>query len=202
VRTDDPATNGCPSDRDRDGIYDDNDACPVVEGVKTDDPKTNGCPSDRDKDGILDTLDACPEVPGGPNADPKKNGCPLAFVKDDQIQITEQIQFRFGSSDLDPVSDRVLLAVLNVMTTHVDIKMIRIEGHTDNKGAAAFNKRLSAARATAVANWLVKHGVDRSHVASAGFGPDRPIDTNTTDAGRAVNRRVEFHIEGEGKPKP
>ena len=202
VPTDDPATSGCPSDRDRDGIYDDDDACPVVEGVKTDDPKTNGCPSDRDKDGILDTLDACPDVPGGPNPDPKKNGCPLAFVKDDQIQITEQIQFRFGLSDLDPVSDRVLLAVLNVMTTHADIKMIRIEGHTDNKGAAALNKRLSAARATAVVNWLVKHGIDRSHLASAGFGPDRPIDTNTTDAGRAINRRVEFHIEGEGKPKP
>jgi outer membrane protein OmpA-like peptidoglycan-associated protein len=74
-----------------------------------------------------------------------------------------------------------------------------IEGHTDNKGTAELNKRLSNARAAAVADWLVKHGIDRSHLTSQGFGFDRPIDT---DEGRANNRRVEFHIEGEGKPKP
>ena len=202
VHTDDPKTNGCPSDRDHDGVYDDGDACPDVAGVHTDDPKTNGCPSDHDKDGIPDTLDACPEIAGPANPDPKKNGCPLAFVKGDQIQITEQIQFRFGLADLDPVSDTVLLAVLNVMQTHVDIKLIKIEGHTDSKGSDALNKRLSTARAAAVAAWLVKHGVDRSHLVVVGFGPDKPIDTNATDVGRANNRRVEFHIEGEGKPKP
>ena len=202
VRTDDPKTNGCPSDRDKDGIYDAVDACPDVPGIKTDDPKTNGCPSDRDKDGIVDTLDACPDVPGQPNPDPKKNGCPLAFVKDNQIQITEQIKFRFGLADLDPVSDPVLDAVLKVMQSHTDIAKIRIEGHTDNKGTAALNKNLSNARAAAVANWLVKHGIDKSHLTSIGHGLDHPIDTNDTDAGRANNRRVEFHIEGEGKPKP
>jgi len=198
----DPMTNGCPSDRDHDGIYDDSDACPDAAGEKTDDPKTNGCPSDRDKDGIPDTLDACPDLAGPANADPKKNGCPLAFVKDDQIQITEQVQFRFGLADLDPVSDRVLLAVLNVMKAHLEIKMVKIEGHTDNKGSATLNKKLSGARAAAVANWLVKHGVERSHLAPAGFGSDKPIDTNATDAGRAINRRVEFHIEGGVKATP
>jgi OOP family OmpA-OmpF porin len=88
------------------------------------------------------------------------------------------------------------------MQAHTDIPKIRIEGHTDNRGAAALNKRLSDARAAAVATWLVKHGIERSHLTSIGFGMDRPIDTNDTDAGRANNRRVEFHIEGEGQPKP
>ncbi|MEO6599089.1 MAG: OmpA family protein, partial [Polyangiaceae bacterium] len=202
IKTDDPKTNGCPSDRDKDGIYDTVDACPDVPGIKTDDPKTNGCPSDRDKDSIVDTLDACPDVPGPANSDPKKNGCPLAFVQDNQIRITEQIKFRFGLAELDPVSDTVLGAVLKVMQEHTDIAKIRVEGHTDNKGAAALNKKLSNARAAAVANWLVKHGIDRSHLTSIGFGFDKPIDTNDTDEGRANNRRVEFHIEGEGKPKP
>ena len=202
IRTDDPKTNGCPSDRDHDTIIDVEDACPDVPGIRTSDPKTNGCPSDRDHDGIPDTVDACPDVPGPANPDPKKNGCPLAFVKDNQIQITEQIKFRFGLADLDPVSDPILDAVFQVMQAHTDIPKIRVEGHTDNRGTAELNKRLSDARAAAVVGWLVKHGIDRSHLTSQGFGFDRPIDTNDTDAGRANNRRVEFHITGEGKPKP
>ena len=202
VRTNDPKTNGCPSDRDGDGIPDAQDACPDVPGVRTDDPRTNGCPSDRDHDGIPDTLDACPDVAGPADPDPKKNGCPLAFVKDKQIQITEQIRFRFGLADLDPVSDPVLDAVLRVMMAHTEVTKIRIEGHTDDRGTAHLNAKLSDARAAAVATWLVRHGVDRSHLTSIGFGSSRPIDTNDTDAGRANNRRVEFHIEGEGKLKP
>jgi outer membrane protein OmpA-like peptidoglycan-associated protein len=63
-------------DRDGDGIFDDEDACPDVKGVKTDDPKTNGCPPDRDGDGILDDDDACPDVKGVKTDDPKTNGCP------------------------------------------------------------------------------------------------------------------------------
>lgn len=207
IHTDDPKTDGCPSDRDHDGVFDSSascppaDACPDVPGVKTDDPRTNGCPSDRDHDGIADTLDACPDLAGRANADPKKNGCPLAFLKDDQIKITEQVQFRFGLAELDPVSDSILGAVLDVMRANAGIKMVEVEGHTDNKGSAALNKKLSNARAAAVADWLVKHGIERSHLALAGFGADKPIDTNETEAGRANNRRVEFHIDGEPKPK-
>jgi outer membrane protein OmpA-like peptidoglycan-associated protein len=201
VRTADPKTNGCPSDRDKDAVLDGDDACPDMPGVKTDDPKTNGCPSDRDKDNVLDSADACPDEPGSPNQDPKKNGCPTAYVKGNEIQITEQIKFRYGKGQVDPVSDSTLEAVRKVVQEHSGIPKIRIEGHTDNRGSAELNKRLSEERAAAVANWLVKHGVDRKKVSTAGFGFDRPIDTNDTEEGRANNRRVEFHIEGEGAPK-
>jgi OOP family OmpA-OmpF porin len=64
------------SDRDGDGVFDNEDACPDVAGVHTNDPKTNGCPPDRDGDGILDQNDACPDVPGIKTDDPKTNGCP------------------------------------------------------------------------------------------------------------------------------
>jgi OOP family OmpA-OmpF porin len=65
-------------DRDADGVFDDEDACPDVAGVRTSDPKTNGCPAraDRDGDGIADDQDACPDTPGVPSDDPKRNGCP------------------------------------------------------------------------------------------------------------------------------
>ncbi len=64
-------------DRDRDGVFDDEDACPDVPGIRTDDPRTNGCPrGDRDRDGIFDDEDACPDVPGVRTNDPKTSGCP------------------------------------------------------------------------------------------------------------------------------
>jgi outer membrane protein OmpA-like peptidoglycan-associated protein len=75
-----------PSDRDKDGIIDDLDACPDVPGEPNDDPAKNGCPpSDRDGDGIFDDDDACPDEPGPANADPEKNGCPLRDRDGDTI---------------------------------------------------------------------------------------------------------------------
>jgi OmpA-OmpF porin, OOP family len=197
VKTDDPKTNGCPPDRDHDGILDADDACPDVPGVKTSDPKTNGCPPDpdRDKDGIPNEQDACPDTPGPKNADPKKNGCPEAAIVGKQIVILEQVKFATGSAKILPASDTVLTAVLDVLTQHPDIKHLRIEGHTDNVGAAAMNKALSTRRAASVVAWLVQHGVDGSRLSSEGFGMERPIDSNTTPEGRQNNRRVELHID-------
>ena len=199
IKTEDPKTNGCPPDRDRDGVLDDVDACPDVPGVRTENPKTNGCPPDRDNDGILDSADACPDVPGPANQDPKKNGCPVAFLADNQIKITDQIKFRFGLADLDPASDVVLQAVLEIMKTHVEIKKVTVQGHTDSVGTPERNLNLSRARAGAVAAWLVKHGTDKTRVVAEGLGLTRPIEPNETDAGRSANRRVEFHIEAAPK---
>lgn len=188
-----------PADRDGDGVPDASDGCPDVAGVGTNDPRTNGCPSDRDQDGALDTVDACPDVAGPANPNPKMNGCPIAVLTKTQIEINDQIKFRFGRSQLDPASDTVLQAVLEILKAHREIEKVRVEGHTDNVGAAELNRNLSEARATAVTDWLVRHGVDKSRVAAEGFGPSRPIQPNDTDAGRAANRRVEFHIDATGK---
>ena len=64
-------------DSDRDGIYDDQDACPETPGSASDDPAKHGCPLDSDEDGILDDDDACPEKKGVASKDPKKHGCPV-----------------------------------------------------------------------------------------------------------------------------
>jgi OOP family OmpA-OmpF porin len=218
VRTTDPKTNGCPpppppippSDRDNDGILDAEDACPDVPGVKTNDPKTNGCPppppsapSDRDHDGIPDADDACPDVPGERDPDPKKNGCPKAIVQHGLIQILDQVKFKTASADLLPESDDTLGAVLKVMTEHPEIKRVSVEGHTDNHGGVAYNQDLSRRRAASVVKWLAVHGIDRARLSSVGYGQERPVDTNATEAGRQNNRRVEFHIaEGPGAQPP
>lgn len=203
--TQDPKTNGCPPpppDRDLDGVLDPEDACPEEAGVATQDPKTNGCkppPPDRDGDTILDSDDACPDHPGARDSDVKKNGCPAARVEGGQIRITEQVKFATASARLLPDSDGVLNAVLDVLQKHPEIDKIRVEGHTDNKGNAAVNQILSKNRAAAVADWLIKRGIDKKRIESAGFGQTRPIDSNDTEPGRANNRRVEFHLVGAKK---
>jgi outer membrane protein OmpA-like peptidoglycan-associated protein len=202
-QTDDPKTNGCPPlDLDKDGIPDKDDACPDEAGVKTDDPKTHGCPppKDSDGDGILDPEDACPKAAGPRNEDPKKNGCPLARVEEQQIKITEQVQFAYNSAQILKASDALLNAVKKILVDFPQITKVSIEGHTDSKGGDAFNKGLSDRRAKAVMQWLIKNGIDKSRLEAKGSGEEKPLDSNDTEEGRANNRRVEFHILEQGDP--
>ncbi len=199
----DPKKHGCPPrDRDGDRVLDDDDACPDTPGERSDDPAKNGCPKpkDGDGDGIIDAEDACPDVPGPANADPKKNGCPKARVERGQIRILERVEFATASSKLLPESQAVLEAVLEVMKEHPEFTKLSVEGHTDNRGGAGYNRTLSKARAAAVVKWLVARGIDAGRLSSAGLGMDRPLDSNDTSEGRQNNRRVEFHIrEIDGK---
>lgn len=199
VRDDDPKKNGCPPilDRDGDDILDEDDACPDVPGVRNVDPDKHGCPppSDRDGDDIIDDSDACPDVPGLANEDPELHGCPLARVEKDQIVISQRIEFEFNKAKLVPSSTPVLEAVLQILKEHDEITDVLVEGHTDNVGKAAYNKKLSDKRAASVVKWLVQQGVDRARLRSAGIGAARPIETNEDEVGRQKNRRVEFHIK-------
>ena len=205
VRQQDPARNGCPADSDGDGIIDTEDACPGKPGIKSPDPKLNGCPDpDRDKDGIPNDVDACPDEPGKSDPDPKKNGCPKAFVKDGTIKILDQVKFKTASAQILPgkESEEVLEAVLKVLNDHPEIKRVSVEGHTDTKGVPQANKKLSADRAASVVKWLVGHGIAKERLTSAGFGQEKPIDTNDTEDGRKNNRRVEFRIVDENAAPP
>ncbi len=75
-----------------------------------------------------------------------------------------------------------------------------VEGHTDSVGSDAYNQKLSERRANAVRNVLVnQYGVDASRVNTAGYGETRPVADNATDAGRAINRRVEAEVEAQVK---
>jgi outer membrane protein OmpA-like peptidoglycan-associated protein len=198
VASKDPKLNGCPEpkDRDNDKIIDENDACPDEFGEASDDPKKHGCPKpkDTDGDGITDDLDACVNDPGPANDDPKKNGCPKAIVVAGEVKILERIEFDNNKATLRPESDGVLRAVADTLIQHKEIKLVQIQGHTDNRGAKNYNQGLSEKRAASVKQWLIKAGVEASRLQSKGFGQDKPIDTNESDEGRQNNRRVQFII--------
>jgi OOP family OmpA-OmpF porin len=198
----DPKKNGCPPDRDGDGVVDAADACPDVPGIKSDDKEQNGCPGDRDGDGIRDDKDACPDEKGKADPDPEKNGCPsLVRVTKTEILILQQVQFRTGSDVILPASDELLTQVSAVLREHPEIKQIEVQGHTDNRGSAGFNKKLSEKRAASVMRWLTQRGnIDASRLTAKGYGMDTPIDDNSTDAGRQKNRRVEFKITDMKRP--
>ena len=104
------------------------------------------------------------------------------------------IYFRSGSADLDPESDAILKAVLDIVERCPDLR-ITVAGHTDAVGGAAANQRLSEARAASVAAYLVENGVAAARVRATGYGEARPVASNDTDRGRRLNRRIEFAPE-------
>ena len=71
---------------------------------------------------------------------------------------------------------------------------VEIDGHTDNVGDKAKNLILSQERAKAVEAYVEKKGVDTKRIESVGFGDSKPVGDNNTDAGRQLNRRIEFKI--------
>jgi OmpA-OmpF porin, OOP family len=192
--------DGCPDlDKDDDGILDKDDKCPTVPEDKDGIEDEDGCPEDdADKDGILDAEDACPEVKGVKSDDPKKNGCPeekkkRIVVTRSEIQLLEPIQFAYNDSAILPVSFPLLDEVVQLMVERPMVKL-GIYGHTDNRGGAAYNKRLSDRRAAAVVKYIVDKGVSSDRLESAGFGLEQPLTENNTEEGRSKNRRVEFKI--------
>ena len=112
-------------------------------------------------------------------------------TKLNEILLKKKIEFQTNSDVILPVSTPVLEEALAVLKQAPQLS-ITINGHTDSVGIPAANKVLSARRAQAVAAWFGSHGVDAARLTSAGYGSEKPIDTNDTDAGRAQNRRVEI----------
>ncbi|MEI9937365.1 MAG: OmpA family protein [Pseudomonadota bacterium] len=200
----DPQKNGCPAvvepvDTDGDGIFDPADACPTVKGVPDADPTENGCPlapaKDSDRDGIFDPDDACPFEKGPRSDDPKKNGCPKSVrVSETEIVILEQVQFATNQAAIKAESNSLLDEVSQVLADHPEITKIEVQGHTDSRGSAELNQRLSQARADAVRSAMIQRGVAAERLSAKGYGPSKPIDVNDTDEGRQKNRRVQFLI--------
>jgi OmpA-OmpF porin, OOP family len=199
--------DGCPDvDNDGDGIPDSKDQCPNepedFDGYKDDD----GCPDpDNDGDGVPDVDDYCPNTPGIPGGD--KPGCPrkntLIVVTDKEIRITQQIQFEFNKAVIKPgISYKILDEVTGVLIDNPKIAL-EVQGHTDNVGADAYNMHLSQSRADAVRAYLVSHGIAPDRLVSKGYGFHQPLVPNSSDANRALNRRVQFiRTESGGAQSP
>lgn len=117
------------------------------------------------------------------------------------IEIKDKVQFEFGKAELLEVSSPLLNDVAAMLKDNPQIESLQVEGHTDAVGGAAANRKLSTERAEAVRTYLVKQGVAKTRLVAKGFGPDKPIAGNDTDAGREQNRRVEFNILKQGPKK-
>ncbi|AKU90232.1 OmpA family protein [Vulgatibacter incomptus] len=176
-------------DSDGDGIPDHLDRCPNEPGPA----ELDGCP-DTDGDGIPDIEDKCPTVPGLAIHDGCPAEYPLATFENGKIELKAEINFDTGRADIKKDSFEVLDVVASLLRDHPEIKKVRIDGHTDSQGSAQLNHGLSRRRAASVVDYLVGKGITRERVSSAGYGPDRPIASNSTPLGRAKNRRVEFTI--------
>ncbi|WP_157231851.1 immunoglobulin-like domain-containing protein [Hyalangium minutum] len=182
---------GCPQkDTDGDGLVDEEDACPTEPGPV----ERQGCPiRDRDNDTVEDREDNCPDEFGSPD----NQGCPpeekqLVVIQHDRIKINDTIYFNFDKATIQPRSFPLLNQVARVILEHPEIISVSVEGHTDGQGSADYNRGLSQRRSEAVRAYLISKGVDAERLEAKGYGEDRPIASNATNAGRAANRRVEF----------
>lgn len=101
------------------------------------------------------------------------------------------INFDLDKATLRPDAQKVIEEINRLLVADPSLRL-SIEGHTDGTGSAERNRELAGARARSVLGALVGLGVDPARLASRGFGPDKPIADNATDAGRAKNRRVEL----------
>ncbi|MGS1010969.1 OmpA family protein [Achromobacter anxifer] len=118
-----------------------------------------------------------------------KNAVTVAMLGD--------VLFDFDKTAIRPAAEPTLRDIASLIKSS-SAGTVAIEGHTDSKGSASYNKDLSLRRAQAVAQWLASHGVDKSRLTVKGLGDTQPIQSNRlangadNPQGRAQNRRVEF----------
>lgn len=126
---------------------------------------------------------AAPEVkPATPVPPPARQ--PISF---------HSVTFDFNKSDLKPAAKAELDKAAKVMMDNPDV-VLELQGNTDNVGSAKYNKALGHKRANAVFKYLSGKGVKASRLKELSFGMDKPVAPNTTEEGRAQNRRVDLVI--------
>lgn len=137
-------------------------------------------PVDSDKDGVPDDKDKCPGTPLGAFVSPY-TGC----------WTLDHVLFNFDRADIRAAHQPMLSNIVEVLEKNPDMT-VQLDGHCDGIGTAEYNMGLSARRAEAVKNFLVEEGIDASRITTKAYGFSKPIATNDTDEGRALNRRVEI----------
>ena len=124
----------------------------------------------------------------------------LIFIKDPSAQVDKETWFDFdrllfdtNSANLQPSSQEQLQNIANILKAYPNVH-IRIGGYTDNQGDAAANLKLSQDRADNVMHEIIIIGVDPSRMDAKGYGEEHPAADNSTDAGRAQNRRISLRV--------
>lgn len=114
-----------------------------------------------------------------------------------KLEVPSDVSFRVGRADIEPNFRPVLDRFAQTLVANPS-STVRIIGHTDSTGTDAINDPLSVNRATSVRNYLADRGVAAQRIAIDGRGSREPVADNTTEAGRAKNRRVEIFV---GEPQ-
>jgi OOP family OmpA-OmpF porin len=188
---------GCPSDSDGDGVLDGIDQCPNTPKGATVDAK--GCPKDSDGDGVFDGLDQCPDTPAGLKVD--SDGCPILVTEretellDTGLIRLNDVNFDTGKWDILPEAHATLDAAGAVLAKWPQLR-IEVGGHTDARGSAAANQKLSENRAQAVKDYILARypQLNPAQFSVKGYGESKPIAPNNNDLNMAKNRRVEFVV--------
>jgi OOP family OmpA-OmpF porin len=137
---------------------------------------------DSDGDGVNDPQDKCPGTLKGTTVD--STGCPVRLVLKGQ-------HFQHNSAELTPNARIILDGVAQNLIAHPQKNDIEVQGHASSEGKDAYNLRLSQRRAQSVADYLKSKGVS-NRLSAKGYGETQPIADNSTEEGRAMNRRVEL----------
>lgn len=112
------------------------------------------------------------------------------------LSLSSGATFKLGGSTLSAEGKAAVLALLADFKGE-SIKSVVVEGHTDDRGPAAFNQQLSEKRAQAVKQELIANGVNASVIKTVGYGESRPVADNNSRDGRAKNRRVDVKIDAQ-----
>ena len=186
--------DGCPeADNDKDGIADMRDRCPNEPEDKDQFQDEDGCPDvDNDQDGVVDSEDACPLAQGPASS----QGCNLQSFQGinltpQRVELDPPLVFASGSAILD-AAQRTMLGEVARLLRELPALKLTIEVHTDSRGDDAANLVLTQRQADAVRAALIERGVEASRLTAKGYGETRPLESNRTSQGRAVNRRVEI----------
>lgn len=110
-----------------------------------------------------------------------------------KVNLPSNVSFDVGKANLNPQLYPVLDSVARALVQHPELRAISL-GFTDSTGSAQVNERLSLQRAQAVTRYLHNHGVNNDRLIAQGRGASDPIGDNATEAGRALNRRVELYL--------
>jgi len=190
-------------DGDYDGVPDSLDQCPQVvedhDGFEDED----GCPDlDDDNDNLPDSEDRCPRAPETVNGYEEEDGCPDELPgsreriewNGNEIRLRQRVYFAVGRWQVPPLFNPILTELGDFLVAHPEIRRLRVEGHSDDRGTRREGFSLSLRRAQSVVAFLVERGVSTSRLEPVGFGDTAPLDRAHDEVTRARNRRIEFII--------
>jgi outer membrane protein OmpA-like peptidoglycan-associated protein len=112
----------------------------------------------------------------------------------EEVVILQAVEFDFDKAVVKADSLPLLREVANNLLAYEEVKQVEVQGHTDSKGSDSYNKKLAQARVDAVVAILVENGVQKERLSAVGYGEACPIADNTSESGRASNRRVQFIV--------